>query len=68
MKAETIFKIGETVWFMENNHICCGEVLNIYVTFSSGNSPSICMNVSGKDKNTDEAYFYKSKQELIESL
>lgn len=67
MKTETRFNIGDEVWFMENNLIGRGEVEYIYTT-TSKNGTSVTMNVTHKDKNTDESYFYKSKQELIETL
>lgn len=72
MEIKTKYNIGDEVWYMENNKVCCDKIsavhLHIYeydqiINYSFGLTDCTKLYI-----HVDESKLFPSKQELLDSL
>lgn len=73
MEHETIFDIGDVVWFMHNDEVCNGRIKSIrYIKFISPVDYRTIENEMYSIENIgvmfDSCKLFKAKEDLIKSL
>lgn len=73
MEYNTVYNIGDEVWFMYDNKACVGKINHIcYSRFFSPSEHKVCTTekyrVMGVPELFDEERFFESKEDLLASL
>lgn len=66
MKIETKISVGETFWVMYQNTACSYELISMYINVNS--SGKVSVTYISENRQFDECYCFKTKQELLNSL
>ena len=72
MTIETKFNIGDEVWYMENNKVCCDTIsaihLHVYEYDRIFNYSFGLTDCTKPYIQVDESKLFRTKQELLDSL
>lgn len=69
MAIETKFNVGDEVWYLCNNKVCCRKISSIVFRVSEfGASTTYYVPTPSESIALDEKLVFSSKEELIKSL
>lgn len=73
MKYNTVFNIGDVVWFIYNDEVCCGKIKSVrYIKFVSSIDSRVIENEMYGIENIPNMFdcckLFKAKEDLIKSL
>lgn len=66
MVVETKYMIGDDVWFMSRNHICCASVNGVFITHND--KTDIMYELNGYECRYSENELFESKDKLKKNL
>ena len=73
MEYNTVYNIGDEVWFMHDNKPCSGKISQVcYSKYISPTDHKFCVSERYRVRNVPELFteesFFESKEDLLDSL